>query len=148
LRGESPFSVAEREMMAAYISGINACSYCHGAHTAAAMRFGVAEVVISDLIDDFDAAQVDDKIRPVLAYIRKLTLTPTRMTQADADQVFAAGWNERALYDAVQITCLYNFMNRFVEGLGLSSVPEQFDKEGQMIHEGGYLGMVDMFGIK
>jgi len=48
----------------------------------------------------------------------------------------------------VQITCLYNFMNRFVEGLGLSSVPEQFDKEGQMIHEGGYLGMVDMFGIK
>lgn len=148
LRGESPFTVAEREMMAAYVSGINACSYCYGAHTAAAMRFGVAEVIITDLIEDFDAAQVDDKLRPVLTYLRKLTVTPTRMTQADADPVYAAGWDERALYDAVQIACLYNFMNRFVEGLGLTPVPEQFDREGQMIEEGGYAGMVEVFGIK
>ena len=31
LRGESPFTIAEREMMAAYVSGVNACQYCHGA---------------------------------------------------------------------------------------------------------------------
>lgn len=148
LRGESPFTVGEREMMAAYISGINACSYCYGAHTAVATRFGIAEVIITELIEDFDAAPVDEKLRPVLAYIRKLTLTPTRMTRADADQVFAAGWDERALYDVVQIASLYNFMNRFVEGLGLSPVPEQFDREGQMIEEGGYSGMIEQFGIK
>jgi hypothetical protein len=84
---------------------------------------------------------------PVLHYIRKLTLTPTKMTQADADAVFAAGWSERALYDAVQICCLYNFMNRFVEGLGLSPIPDQFAMEGRMIREGGYKGMLGAFGI-
>jgi alkylhydroperoxidase family enzyme len=33
LRGPSPFSVAERELIAAYVSGLNACGYCHGVHT-------------------------------------------------------------------------------------------------------------------
>jgi uncharacterized peroxidase-related enzyme len=147
LRGKSPFTIAEREMMAAYVSGINACQYCHGAHTAAAREFGVPTELIAELLKDVDSAGVDPKLVPVLKYIRKLTLTPTRMTQADADAVYAAGWSERALYDAVQICCLYNFMNRFVEGLGLTPIPDQFAMEGRMIKEGSYKGMLDAFGI-
>lgn len=147
LRGDSPFTVAEREMMAAYVSGVNACQYCHGAHVAAAREFGVAEEIIADLLRDPSRAAVSPKMVPVLNYIRKLTLTPTRMTQTDADAVYAAGWNERALYDAVQICCLYNFMNRFVEGIGLTPIPEQFAMEGKLIKEGSYKGMLDGFGI-
>jgi len=147
LRGDSPFTVAEREMMAAYVSGVNACQYCHGAHTAAAKEFGVSEQLISDLLKSVQTAGVDPKMVPVLNYIRQLTLTPTKMTQADADAVYAAGWTERALYDAVQICCLYNFMNRFVEGLGLTPIPDQFAMEGRLIKEGSYKGMLDAFGI-
>jgi len=147
LRGDSPFTVAERETMAAYISGVNACQYCHGAHTAAARQFGVAPELIADLLKDAATAGIPAKMVPVLNYVRKLTLTPTRMTQADADGVYAAGWSERALYDAIQICCLYNFMNRFVEGIGLTPIPEQFDMEGRLIKEGSYKGMLDAFGI-
>ena len=147
LRGESPFTVSERELMAAYVSGVNACEYCHGAHTAAAKQFGVAEQLISDLLTNLTTAAIEPRMVPVLNYIRKLTLTPTRMTQADADAVYAAGWSERALYDAIQICCLYNFMNRFVEGIGLTPIPEQFEMEGRLIKEGSYKGMLDAFGI-
>jgi hypothetical protein len=38
-------------------------------------------------------------------------------------------------------------MNRFVEGLGLTPIPEHFSTEGQMIADGGYDGMLDAFGI-
>lgn len=148
LRGESPFTVKERELMAAYVSGVNACRYCHGAHASVAKLFGVPEPLIRDLVADVEKAPIDEKLRPVFAYLRKLTLTPTQMTQADADAVYAAGWDERALYDAVLVCCLYNFMNRFVEGLGLTPIPEQFDMEGRMITEGGYAAMLDAFGIK
>jgi uncharacterized peroxidase-related enzyme len=148
LRGESPFTVKERELMAAYVSGVNACRYCYGAHSSVAKLYGVPEKLMVDLIDDFGSAAIDAKLRPVFAYLRKLTLTPTQMTQADADAVFAAGWSEQALYDAVQVCCLYNFMNRFVEGLGLTPIPEQFDMEGQMIKRGGYVSMAKDFGIE
>jgi AhpD family alkylhydroperoxidase len=43
LRGPSPRSVAERELIAAFVSGLNACGYCHGVHTATARAFGVGE---------------------------------------------------------------------------------------------------------
>src|ERR687897_3231228 len=145
LRGESPFTIAEREMMAAYVSGVNACQYCHGAHTAAAKEFGVSEQLISDLLKNVQTDGADPKMVPILKFVRKLTLWPTMMTQADADAVYAAGWTERALYDAVQICCLYNFMNRFVEGLGLTPIPDQFAMEGRMIKEGSYKGMLDAF---
>lgn len=148
LRGESPFTVAEREMMAAYVSGVNACKYCQGAHTAAAKQFGISERLMSDLLTDVSTAEISPKMVPVLDYLRKLTLTPTRMTQADADAVCTAGWSERALYDAIQICCLYNFMNRFVEGIGLTPIPEQFEMEGKLIKEGSYKGMLDTFGIR
>ena len=41
LRGPSPFTAAERELIAAYVSGLNRCRYCHGVHTATAERLGV-----------------------------------------------------------------------------------------------------------
>jgi len=43
MRGPSPFTVAERELIAAYVSGVNECGYCHGVHTATAEAFGIQE---------------------------------------------------------------------------------------------------------
>jgi len=39
-------------------------------------------------------------------------------------------------------------MNRFVEGLGLTPIPDHFGMEGQMILDGGYEGMLEAFDIK
>src|SRR5260370_34041768 len=33
LRGPSPFTEGERELVAAYVSGLSGCRYCHGVHT-------------------------------------------------------------------------------------------------------------------
>lgn len=133
---DSPFSIGQRELLAAFVSGTNACKYCTGAHTATAIEFGVEESLITSLLDNIDTADVDENMKPVFKYIKKLTLDPTKMMQSDADAVFSAGWSERALYDAVIICCTWNFMNRFVEGLGLSVIPEQFVMEGKMLYAG------------
>ena len=144
---DSPFTIAQRELLAAFVSGTNACNYCVGAHTATAVEFGVEEELISSLLNDIDTANVDEKLKPIFKFVKKLTLEPTKMIQADADAVFDAGWSERALYDAIIICCTWSFMNRFVEGLGLSVIPEQFPMEGKMLHA-GYDKIFDMFELK
>lgn len=144
---DSPFSIAQRELFAAYVSSVNACQYCAGAHTATAMAFGVQETLVSSLINDIETAQVNENLKPIFNFLKKLTLTPTKMVQADADAVFNAGWSERALYDAIIICCTWSFMNRFVEGLGLSVIPEQFGMEGKMLHA-GYDKIFDHFNLK
>ena len=144
---DSPFTVAQRELLAAFVSGTNACKYCIGAHTATAVEFGVEEQLITSLLDDIDGADVDESLKPIFKFVKKLTLEPTRMIQSDADNVFDAGWSERALYEAIIITCTWSFMNRFVEGLGLSVVPEQFSMEGKML-SAGYDKVFDHFELK
>lgn len=146
LRGPSPLTIAERELIAAYVSGTNACSFCFGAHSVAAESFGIDEQVMDDLLNDFDKAVVDEKMRPLLAYVGKLTREPARITKADADEVLAAGWSERALFDAVSVCALFNFMNRIVEGMGVKAnanmLAERRDKlretsEGERKAKGG-----------
>jgi uncharacterized peroxidase-related enzyme len=121
LRGPSTFSVAERELIAAYVSGLNACRYCHGVHGATAAAFGIPEGLLAALLTDVDGAPVERRWKVLLRYLRTLTHTPSRLTKADAEAVLAAGWDEKALYDAVSVCALFNFMNRFVEGLGITA---------------------------
>ena len=120
---DSPLSVAERETIAALVSGLNACDFCFGAHKTMAMAFGLPEATITAMVEDVDSAPVDEKLKPLLRYVRKLTLSPAKMVQADADAVFAAGWPEEALHDAVLVCALFNFMNRVLDGSGITPKP-------------------------
>jgi alkylhydroperoxidase family enzyme len=92
------------------------------------------------LLADVEAA-TDSPIKPILHYVKKLTLSPARISPADADAVFAAGWHDRALHDAVRVCALFNMMNRLVEGLGVRASGEYFALAGRRLHAGGYSGL-------
>lgn len=132
MRGESDLSVADRELIAAYVSGLNACAYCHGAHIVFAKAYGIEVETIEALMEDRDSAPVRDSLKPILAYVEKLTVSPSRMTEADARAVYAAGWSESALFDAIQVCGVFNLVNRFIEGTGVQSPgtdPREADEE-------------------
>lgn len=141
LRGPSPFTVAERELIAAYVSGLNACDYCHGVHTATAHRFGITDGTLTALLSDVDSAPVEERIRPVLRYVRKFTLTPGRITPADAEAILAAGWPEQALHDAASVCGLFNLMNRLVDGLGVTADDSYFPTSANRLADIGYDGL-------
>jgi uncharacterized peroxidase-related enzyme len=143
LRDASPLTVAERELIAAYVSGLNVCTYCHGAHVVAARAFGIDADLFEGLMADPQTSAVEDKLKPILSYVRKLTLTPSMMADADAAPVYEAGWDEQALFDAVSVCALFNFMNRIVEGSGIKSDPLESDPaelEARMKRMGGSTG--------
>lgn len=144
LRGPSPFTIGERELIAAYVSGLNSCHYCHGIHRTTAEHFGIAEGLLGQLIDDLDQAEIDARMKPVLAYVKKLTLAPSRMAPSDAELVFKAGWNERALHDAASVCGLFNLMNRLVEGVGLKGSSGYFKVSAERLASEGYLGLLKM----
>lgn len=119
----SPLTVAERELIASYVSGLNTCTFCHGAHRVVAEIYGVEEGVIDALMEDIASSPVDDRLKPILRYVQKLTLAPSQVDSSDAAAVFAEGWDEQALFDAISVCALFNFMNRIVEGTGIKFDP-------------------------
>lgn len=146
MRGPSPFTPGERELIAAYVSGVNACGYCHGVHTVTAEACGVETGLAPAAVADLDAAPVDEKMRPVLRYVGKLTREPSSVTIADADEVLAAGWGEDALHSAIMVCALFNFMNRMVEGHGITAGADYFATSGVRLKEVGYAGLNQLLG--
>jgi uncharacterized peroxidase-related enzyme len=144
LRGPSPLTDAERELIAAYVSGLNRCRYCHGVHTATAERLGVPQGAVQQLVDELETADVPEKMKPILRYAEKLTRDPRGVSKADAAAVLAAGWDETALYHTVAVTALFNLMNRLVEGLGIELEPAYVKPAAQRLADRGYLPLIEM----
>jgi uncharacterized peroxidase-related enzyme len=138
MRGPSPFTPAERELIAAYVSGMNACRYCFGVHSRVAGAFGVDAAVFDALMRDVDAAPVDARLKPVLRYARKLTEAPSRVTRADADAVYAAGWDDTALVHAVAVCAYFNMMNRLLDGSGIVAGPDSWALAAKRLADSGY----------
>jgi uncharacterized peroxidase-related enzyme len=136
MRDDSVFSIAERELIAAFTSALNSCDYCYGGHSAIARQHGVEEGVFESLIDDIDMAPVEDKLKPILRFVRKLTLEPYKMVQADADAVYTAGWDEEALADAIWISARFSMMNRLSLGHGLNADPAAFEARAKAMDYG------------
>jgi uncharacterized peroxidase-related enzyme len=137
-RGPGPLPPRDRELIFAYASQLNACAYCFGGHASTSKLLGAADDVFEKLKADIGTAPVDPKLRPLLRYVKKLTETPARMTPADADAVYAAGWSDEALMQAIAVCCLANFMNRLVEGTGVHADPAKFAARAKLAVEKGY----------
>lgn len=137
--GDSPLDRGTRELIAAYVSGLNGCRYCHGAHVAFAESHGIDPGLLAALLEDPAAAPVDDRLRPLLAFCRKLTETPSRLVAADAEAVFAAGWPEEALEDAIAVAALFALYNRLMDGHGfIPRDPETNRHRADFIRRHGY----------
>jgi len=119
MRGPSPLTSGDRELIAAYVSGINSCRYCFGSHSLVARGFGIDEPVFEALMRDLDHAPVSARLKPILRYVRKLTETPSKMTTADADAYF-------------------NNMNRLVEGSGIVGSPDEYANAAARLFANGY----------
>lgn len=146
LRGPSELGEGERELIVAYVSALNQCQYCFGVHAETAKALGIPEAMITALVTDVDTAPVSERLRPILRYARKLTLTPTRLVQADADAVYAAGWSEKGLHDAIMCAALFNLMNRVLEGHGIHGTAELYRTRGKALAEAGYDPLVKALG--
>jgi len=143
INGPSPLSPGERELIQAYVAGLVDCRYSYIAHCEAAYARGIARGTVEAIMSDPGSAPVAAKLRPVLAYVKKLTLTPTQVVQADADAVFAAGWDEKALHDAIAVTARMNFMCRIVEGYGFTPMTQEVAK--QRAEERARVGYVNLY---
>ena len=70
MRGPSLFSDAEREIISAFTSGLNACTYGHRSHSYLVEELGVGESVVPALLDNYEKgqAQTPKSNRPNFAF--------------------------------------------------------------------------------
>jgi uncharacterized peroxidase-related enzyme len=120
MRGPSFWTVAERELMATFVSERNKCRFCTRMHRAVAEAAGVAEVIEAALMDPTTAA-VRSELAAVLVFLDKLTVDPDKITRADVALVRAARVTDEALVDAIHVCFAFCVMNRVMDAFGAES---------------------------
>lgn len=75
---------------------------------------------------DLASAPLPEAEKGLLRYAEKLTLAPSTVTQLDVDALKALGWADEAIFDAVTVTAMFAFFNRWIDGNGVADTPPGF----------------------
>ena len=142
LRGPSPLKESEREMIAAYVSNKNNCGFCMNSHAAAARcLLGDEESLMDDILNEPDAASINNKMKALLNIAAKVQVSGKEVGQEDIDNAREAGADDMDIHDTVLIAATFSMFNRYVDGLN-SLTPENKDDYREMgirMAEKGYL---------
>lgn len=146
MNGPSSLTQGERELILGYAAAVAGCKFVYVAHSEVAYAWGIEHGLIERLLADPDTVPAQTRLKPLLAFVRKLTLTPGDMTQADTDEVFEAGWDEQALHDSIAVAGRAAFMQRLVEGYGFTPMSrEAAVKRAKQRIEHGYVNLYAAF---
>ncbi len=142
LRGPSPLSAAERELIAAYVSHRNNCMFCRNSHAAASRHlYGSEKNKVDEALCDVRVANISDKMKALLNIAGKVQILGNRVTQEDIDAARKAGANDAELHDTVLIAASFSMFNRYVDGLASFTPTEEaaYDEMGKRMAEKGYV---------
>lgn len=125
LRGPSPLSPGERELIAAYVSKLNECRFCHGSHAGAARALLKGQgSLVSAVFADPGTAPVSDKLKALLAIAAAVQKDGRRVTPELVAAARGAGATDQELHDAVLIAAAFCMYNRYVDGLATAVPPD------------------------
>lgn len=118
LRGESPLTRGERELIAAYVSEHNDCEFCAASHGAcAAVLLPEGTPLVDQVRKDPDNAPISDKLRALLAIAGAVAEGGWAVKEEHVAAARAAGAEDRDIHDTVLVAAAFCMYNRYVDGL-------------------------------
>jgi len=138
MRGPSAWSVADRELMAAYVSKVNECTFCVGAHSATATRAYQDGIRVAAVLADLESAPIEEPLRSTLRMLAKLTREGT-LGADDMRAVLSAGASRQQAEDALAVCFAFNATDRLADAFGFEVLsPEGFDAGAKYLLKRGY----------
>jgi uncharacterized peroxidase-related enzyme len=111
-------TLGERELIAAYVSGLNECVFCRNSHAAiAACHLQGDELLVESVIRDPERAEISSKLRALLRIAARVQVGGARVGPEDIDRARLEGASDREIHDTVLIAAAFCMYNRYVDGL-------------------------------
>ncbi|WP_415922200.1 peroxidase-related enzyme [Tateyamaria sp. SN6-1] len=114
----------EREMVAVVVSATNRCHYCLVAHGAAVRQLSGDPMLGEALITNWRVADVDDRMRAMLAFAEKITLASATIDESDRQALRDHGLTDRDIWDLANVAAFFNMSNRVASATAMVPNPE------------------------
>ena len=79
---------------------------------------------------DLETSKLDDRHKALLRFVDKVNRESPTITAEDMKPLYAAGWNDEAIYFAVTVCALFNFYNRWIDATGVHALSDEAHREG------------------
>jgi AhpD family alkylhydroperoxidase len=138
MRGRSPWSVGDRELMAAYVSKVNDSPFCIGAHTATAAQAYEDRGKVAAVLADLDSAPIEEGLRATLRMLGKLTSHGT-LNADDIRAVLSAGVSAQQIEDALAVGFAFNTTARLADAFAFEVLSQEgFEAGAKYLLRRGY----------
>lgn len=141
LHGPSTLTSGERELIAAHVSYLNNCEFCHLSHKAAAdEHLHDNGATMESIIFNLDTANVSAKMKALLRVAGKVQQSGRAVQPEDIDAAKQLGATDEEIHDTVLVAAAFCMYNRYVDGLN-TPLPDsngQYKSMGVRLATKGY----------
>ncbi|MXV53264.1 carboxymuconolactone decarboxylase family protein [Pedobacter sp. HMF7647] len=141
LRSNDSLSMADRELIGAYVSYLNDCFYCQHSHAAIAVCYlnGDTELV-EQVVKDFSNAPISNKLKALLTIAGSVQKGGKFVTTEQVEAAKAEGATDRDIHDTVLIAAAFCLFNRYVDGLATTTPTDMssYPLRAKQVAETGY----------
>jgi len=140
LHAPGTLSPGERELIAAFVSRLNSCAFCHNSHAAIAACHLSDEGLVESVMQDPEAAHISSKLKALLAIAAKVQHGGKSVQPDDIERARRAGASDTEIHDAVLIAAAFCMFNRYVDGLATwaPTDPEGYRQRAAYVAKVGY----------
>lgn len=141
LHGPSGLSQGERELIAAYVSELNSCEFCHESHSASANAHLMDEGrTIKMIKTDLNTSPVSNKMKALLKLAALVQKSGREVKSENIELAREAGATDEDIHDTILIAAAFCMYNRYVDGLG-TNLPDsktEYVPMGERMAKKGY----------
>jgi len=144
LHAPGTLSPGERELIAAHVSHLNECVFCHASHAAIAACHLNDEALVARASRGPEDAGISEKLRALLALAGRVQQGGRAVRPDDIARARAAGATDVEIHDTVLIAAAFCMFNRYVDGLGTwaPTDPEGYRARASFVAEHGYAAVL------
>jgi alkylhydroperoxidase family enzyme len=89
-----------------------------------------SEELVWGVLRDLETSGLDDKHKALFRFVRKVNHDSPRITPEDMQPLYAAGWDDEAIYYAITVCGLFNFYNRWIDAAGVHALSDEAHRQG------------------
>ncbi len=78
------------------------------------------------VLEDFESAPVDEKMKEMLRFLEKMTLQPEELSTEDAQRLREVGLSDTAIEDAIGVAFVFNLIDRLADSFAFEVPPADF----------------------
>jgi uncharacterized peroxidase-related enzyme len=142
LHAPNSLSRGERELIAAYVSALNDCTFCRTSHAAIAACHLDDESLVDTVLRNPETSSISPKLKALLSIAARVQQSGRAVRRKDIDRARREGATDTEIHDTVLIAAAFCMFNRYVDGLDAWTPTDAdgYRQRARIVAEHGYRG--------